>query len=198
MLYEKYLKQSNLPVRYLENIPLRPCQDDEDSFATLNEIRLDINKFVEQGSNLLICSNFVGNGKTTWSSKLLKSYLQSIDGVYYDYPPALFVNITSFLNEKRLAISDEKLLNKINQLERDLLKAKLVVFDDLGVRNLSEYDMNNLYYLIDSRTANCQSCIFTSNLLPQQLREVLDPRLYDRIVNYAKRVVIYGGSHRNS
>lgn len=196
MLYEKYLEQSNLPLRYRKSIPLYPEEVDVAAFERLNQIRQNIQAFVAQGQNILICSNYVGNGKTTWASKLLLEFLQKLDNSYYNFPPGLFINVTSFLNEKRLAISDSQFLGKTQQLEKQLLTAKLVIFDDLGVRDLTPYDSNNLYYWIDYRTANNKSCIFTSNLLPEQLTEGLDPRLYDRIVNYSEVITIQGGSNR--
>lgn len=196
MLYERYLEQSNLPLRYRKSIPLYPEEVDAAAFERLNQIRQDIQNFVSQGQNVLICSNYVGNGKTTWASKLLLEFLQKVENSYYSSPPGLFINVTSFLNEKRLAISDNQLLEKVQQLEKQILTSKLVIFDDLGVRDLTPYDSNNLYYWIDYRTANNKSCIFTSNLLPEQLIEGLDPRLYDRIVNYSEIVIIRGGSNR--
>lgn len=195
-LYDSYLQQSNLPKRYWSEIDLFPTAQDANAFSELGKFRDQIKEKINSGANLLICSNYVGNGKTTWSSKILKSYLRSVEGVYYDYAPGLFINVTSFLNEKRLAISDPSLAKKVGELEKSILKARLVIFDDVGVRDLSAYDLNNLYYWIDYRTSNLKSCIYTSNLLPQQLRELLDPRLYDRIVNYSQVVQFQGGSER--
>ena len=195
-MYEKYLRQSLVPDRYKQDIKLYPEAGDEQAFARLNEIKCNIGGFVKGGKDLLICSPYVGNGKTTWASKLIKAYLETIDTMYYEYPPALFINVTRFLNEKRLAISDPVLQNTIIGVERNILRAQLVVFDDLGVKDISAYDANNLYYWIDSRTSHNQSCIYTSNLMVEQLREILDPRLYDRIVNYSEEIRIMGGSNR--
>lgn len=111
--------------------------------------------------------------------------------------PALFINVTNFLNEKKLAISDPDMHRKVADTERKILSAKLVVFDDLGVKDISQYDMGNLYYWIDERTNNMRSCIFTSNLMPKQLKNVLDERLYSRIVKYSIIKEIKDGDNRN-
>jgi hypothetical protein len=64
-LVETYLNNSLIPKRYLRQISLIPAKVDEQTFRELNDIRDNIVEFVDKGENLLICSNNVGNGKTT-------------------------------------------------------------------------------------------------------------------------------------
>lgn len=197
-LKEVYLNNSLIPKRYLNEISLIPAKVDEQVFKELNNIKLNIKEFVDRGENLLICSNNVGNGKTTWSIKFLKEYIDEVQNIKFkNNCPALFINVTNFLNEKKLSISDPELHSKVIDTERKILSAKLVVFDDLGVKDISQFDMGNLYYWIDERTNNMKSCIFTSNLLPKQLRNILDERLYSRIVKYSTIKEIKDGDNRN-
>jgi len=197
-LKEVYLNNSLIPKRYLNEISLIPAKVDEQVFKELNNIKLNIREFVDKGENLLICSNNVGNGKTTWSIKFLKEYIDEVQNIKFkNNCPALFINVTNFLNEKKLSISDLELHSKVIDTERKILSSKLVVFDDLGVKDISQFDMGNLYYWIDERTNNMKSCIFTSNLLPKQLRNILDERLYSRIVKYSTIKEIKDGDNRN-
>ena len=197
-LKEVYLNNSLIPKRYLNEISLIPAKVDEQVFKELNNIKLNIREFVDKGDNLLICSNNVGNGKTTWSIKFLKEYIDEVQNIKFkNNCPALFINVTNFLNEKKLSISDPELHSKVIDTERKILSSKLVVFDDLGVKDISQFDMGNLYYWIDERTNNMKSCIFTSNLLPKQLRNILDERLYSRIVKYSTIKEIKDGDNRN-
>lgn len=197
-LCETYLDNSLLPKRYLKNISLIPAKVDEQVFKELNNIKLNIKDFVDKGENLLICSNNCGNGKTTWATKMIREYISSVcDIKFKNNCPALFINVTNFLNEKKLAISDPEMHQRVIDVERKILTAKLVVFDDLGVKDVSQYDMGNLYYWIDERTNNMRSCIFTSNLMPKQLKQVLDERLYSRIVKYSIIKEIKDGDNRN-
>lgn len=197
-LKEVYLNNSLIPKRYLNEISLIPAKVDEQVFKELNNIKLNIREFVDKGENLLICSNNVGNGKTTWSIKFLKEYIDEVQNIKFkNNCPALFINVTNFLNEKKLSISDPELHSKVIDTERKILSAKLVVFDDLGVKDISQFDIGNLYYWIDERTNNMKSCIFTSNLLPKQLRNILDERLYSRIVKYSTIKEIKDGDNRN-
>ena len=197
-LYETYLNNSLLPKRYLKNISLIPAKIDEQVFKELNSIKINVKDFVDKGENLLICSNNCGNGKTTWATKILREYISNVcDIKFKNNCPALFINVTNFLNEKKLAISDPEMHQRVIDVERKILTAKLVVFDDLGVKDVSQYDMGNLYYWIDERTNNMRSCIFTSNLMPKQLKQVLDERLYSRIVKYSVIKEIKDGDNRN-
>lgn len=199
MLVDTYLENSNIPRRYLSDIKLRPCQSDEQSFMELNTIKLNIKDFVAQGNNLLIYSAHTGNGKTTWATKILVEYIKSVGRVSFrDNCPGLFINVSNFLNKKKLAITDSSLAEEVKSIEKRILSANLVVFDDLGVKDISAYEMNSLYYWIDDRTSNLKSCIFTSNLSPQILETVLDPRVYSRVINYSILKEITGGDNRVS
>lgn len=192
-----YLKNAMIPKRYQEDIMLTPSKKDLQTFKELDDIRNEIKWFVDNGKNLLICSNNVGNGKTTWAVKLIKAYIESVKNIRFDNnTPALFVNVNSFLNEKKLSISDQRLADKIKLTEKNILTAKLVVFDDIADKNLSEYDLNTMYYWLDYRTANMKSCIFTTNQLPDQLKKSLSAKVYSRLVNYSMIEYITDGDHR--
>lgn len=180
-----YLKMACIPLRYQKDEQLKPCLSDRGAFKELRTINESIKEFVTNGENLLLCSNYCGNGKTTSAIKLLKSYINSIK-VKYDNPPAIYINVPSFLNQKKLAISDKTLLPHVLKVERDIIKAKLVIFDDIGDKDLKEYDLNSLYYWIDTRTANLLSCIYTSNQAPRGLSTTLNGKIYSRIVNLSR------------
>lgn len=197
MLKDVYLKNSLIPKRYLEDIKLFPSGKDLSTFVELKEIMDNIKNFVNEGKNLLICSRNAGNGKTTWATKLAKAYIDAVcDKGFKDNTPVLFINVNNFLNDKKLAINDKQLASKLNKIEKSILSAKLVIFDDIADKTLSEYDMNMMYYWIDYRTANLKSCIFTSNQLPEQLINTLSGKMYSRVVNYSIVKYITNGDHR--
>lgn len=192
-----YIQNSLIPKRYIQDIRLVPAKVDEDTFIFLNEYKTNIISHVNNGDNLLIYSNKVGNGKTTFATKILKEYIEQVSNyTFKNNCPGLFINVTSFLNEKKLAISDKQLYNFVQDTERKILNSKLVVFDDIGVKNQSDYDLGALYYWIDYRTSNLKSCIFTSNLDPDHLRNALDERLYSRVVKYSVIKEIKDGDNR--
>ena len=197
MLIDIYYENSNIPKRYYNEIELHPSKADEQTFIELNNIRKNVIQFVNEGKNLLICSNNVGNGKTTFATKILKEYINKMENIKIkNNCPGLFINVTNFLNEKKLAITDKTLQEKVYSLEQNIINSNLVVFDDIGVKNISDYDLGALYYWIDSRTNENKSCIFTSNFLPNQLKNLLDSRIYSRIVNYSIIKEIKDGDNR--
>lgn len=197
MLKDTYLNNSLMPKRYMPEVALTPAAVDLATFEKLNNIKTNITSFVNDGSNLLICSNHVGCGKTTWATKMIKEYINQNENVYFsNMTPCLFINVNNFLNEKKLAITKPELREKINEIESNILEAKLVVFDDLCVKDISQFDLNSLYYWIDYRTSNLKSCIFTSNLEPSQLKNALDDRVYSRVVNYSTLELIQDGDNR--
>ena len=197
-LEKLYLKNSNIPKRYLEEIKLVPAKVDRQAYLDLSDIRTHVKDFVDNGENLVICSTSVGNGKTTWATKIMKAYISAVNKyAFQKNTPALYINVASFLSEKKQSISDKTLLDHIMDLESKLLTAKLVVFDDLCVRgDTSQYDLSQLYYWIDHRSSNKLSCIYTTNLLPNQLGHAFDARLYSRVVNYSKIITFEDGDHR--
>lgn len=197
MLKDVYINNSNIPKRYLQDISLRPVKEDVETFKELQDIKNNIVDFVNQGKNLFIYSSSVGNGKTTWSTKLLKEYIEQVSSIMFkNNCPALFINVSNFLNKKKLAITNRELVPEVQDLEQKILSAKLVVFDDLGVKDVSSYELNSLYYWIDERTSNLRSCIYTSNLSPQALSMILDSRIYSRVVNYSEVKEIKAGDFR--
>lgn len=197
MLRDTYIKNARIPKRYLNDSPLTPSKADEKTFIELNEIKKNIKDFVDKGENLLICSNQSGNGKTSWAIKLLKAYVDEVQNYGFTYDtPALFINVNSFLNEKKLGINDPEISSRINKIEKSILTAPLVVFDDIADKSLSEFDLNLLYYWLDYRTANMKTCIYTTNELPEQLKQTLNGKLYSRVVNYSQVKYITDGDNR--
>ena len=76
---------------------------------------------------------------------------------------ALFISVPRFL----LAIK-ENITNKSEYLEKVIQSvrvADLVIWDDIAAKTGTEYEINNLLSLIDSRLSLGKSNIFTSNIL---------------------------------
>jgi len=187
MLEELYLKNALIPKRYLTDpAEFIPSKLDKKCFKELQLIESDIKSFVDNGNNLLIYSENFGNGKTTWSIKLLKAYIKAVGNYSFTYStPAIFININNFINEKKLSINDKNLEEKVRDIERKILSAKLVVFDDIGDKTLSEYDKSLMYYWIEYRTANMKSSIYTTNQSLDELENSLGGKTYSRVVNYS-------------
>ena len=59
----------------------------------------------------------------------------------------------------------------------------LVIWDDIGVTRLKEYDHQILFPLINSRIQNNKANIFTSNVIDEELYNNIGGRLGNRILD---------------
>lgn len=178
-------------------IGLSPDQDgtDRDNFKLLKSIEEHIVPFVMNGKNLFIHSTTTGNGKTSWAIRMIQAYILSIwpeSGV--EDCPALFINVPRFLLTLKDSISNQS--DYIDHIKKHILDADLVVWDEVGVKTLSEYDHENLLNIINTRLDQGKSNIYTSNLSSQDLREKIGDRLYSRIVNISTDIELFGGDKR--
>lgn len=166
---------------------LSPQSGDYAVFNFLDEIRLDIVNFVNNGESLYIYSQYTGNGKTSWAIKLLLRYFDQIwsgNGFRvrgkFIYVPLFLDKIKEFENPTSLRIYKEQILN-----------ADLIVWDDIASVKLSDYDRGQLLLVIDQRIANEKANIYTGNLTSQdELSKSLGDRLASRIWNLSTRVEI--------
>ena len=199
-LKEYQIGLSEIPIKYLEKVPMIPDNmADDKEFQFLSLVEKSVREFVyKKGLNLLICSNKVGNGKTTWATRIGLSYIENYSQNYMRDCPVLFLNVPSFLVTKKLSISNNELLDYVNSVEDKIHKADLVIFDDIICdKKVSEYDLDLLYSWIEYRTSTQKSCIYTSNVLPDDIEKELGSRLSSRILNYCyKKVILTGEDHR--
>jgi DNA replication protein DnaC len=79
--------------------------------------------------------------------------------------------------------------------EFDRLEAAgLLALDDIGAARLSEWDMDNLAELVDSRSAALLPTVITSN--KADIRSLLGPRIASRLVYRAVIVALTGPDRR--
>ena len=167
---------SNIPHDMKAKKILYPSDIDIPSFETMKSIQLDIEHFVGEGRILYLWSKQPGVAKTTMACKLLKTYLAVVcigngfrDRAYFAYVPSLLLLAKEFKDENRSTT-----LEALNTLD-------LVVLDDIGAVQNSNYDLTILSNIIDTRYRNGKSTIYTSNLSPSNLKDVIGTRLADRV-----------------
>lgn len=203
-LKELYIKNSRLPKRYIEEAKtanLQPTtESDYEAFCYLKKVKENIVSFVRLHHNLLITSEHVGNGKTTWAAKIILHYIDTYAQEYSfkNNTPVLFINIPNFLMKKKMAISDKTVAEEIAEIEKSILTAKIVVFDDIATKVASDYDREILYSYINYRTDNLMTNIYTSNIFVYNLSEELGERIADRVIGYSKCVELTGAGMRGN
>lgn len=191
-----YFDNGFIPKDKRYKMPLRIDNDggDEKAFTRLVEIENNIENFVENGENLYIYSSIVGNGKTSFAYRMLRAY---INKVWYKREMGvivLFISVPRFLLELKANISQKS--QYIEDIESSVLTADLVVWDDIGSKAGTEFEVSHLLSIIDTRINSGKSNIYTSNLNQEELHSVLGDRLYSRIYNYSICVQLVGKDKR--
>ena len=160
--------------------PMRVFSEEESrTYKRLSDIEKNILQEVEQGHNFYIYSTTCGNGKTAWSLRLAQSY---IDKVWHNSEikcRVLFVSVPKFLLELKSNISERS--SYIDHIRKYVLDADLVIWDDIGSKCGTEFEIENMLSIINNRLDNGKSNVYTSNVGPQTLENILGPRLSSRI-----------------
>jgi len=161
---------------------------DKKAYKQLSDIRKNIVKFVDEHRNLYICSDNVGNGKTSWAIKMLHTYFHHCAVGNYENLLGMFVNTTDLL----LKLKDFN--NPLPQKYKENLETvDLVVFDDIGVTGISQYDLTQLLNIINKRILAQKSTIYTSNITEyDQLEQLLGSRLASRIYEASEIITLKG------
>ena len=188
----RYLvNNSGIPVtrQYVESLT---ADTDYRQYMRLAEIKSDIVEFVDSGNNLFIASQYTGNGKTSWSIKLLMKYFDEIWAGNGMRIRGLFVHIPTLLLQ---------LKNFENPLPEDykqnLMDADLVVWDEIAFSNISNYDYSNLLIFLENRLLNKKSNIYTSNIeTKESLEERVGYKLASRIWNTSEIIIFRGKDKR--
>lgn len=189
------INESGLPLRNIENVNLIPETKDVESFKQLALIKQNMVKFVKEGYNLLIYSNNPGNGKTTWASKLGLEYIDYISQ-YATENPLLYINLPLYFDERKAGIQDKSLSKEIQRKEFLIKNAKLIIFDDIGIKDLTEFEKQLFYIWVEHRTSKKMASIYTSNINPNNFNQIFGPRIADRILGYSTCIEIKGQSRR--
>lgn len=188
-LYNK----SNLPMRYRYNIPLRPEQIDREAFLKLKDYLDNVVDRVENGDSLYIYSENTGNGKTTWSSKIMNQYIRKVVAKSDLEHEVLYLNVSLFVEAMRNQYTEYS--EDIARLREEAMHCKLLILDDIGAERPSEYVCERLYDLINHRYTNMLATIYTSNLTPFELGDRLGSRIESR-VRSAEQIKLVGADRR--
>lgn len=170
-------------------------KSDLEAFQRLAAIEKDIGQFVKNGNNLYLHSRQCGNGKTSWAVRLLQAYTNFIwpfsDG---NTCKVLFISVPKLL----LALKDniDSKNSYVSFIKENIDKADLVVWDDLAAKNCTEFEVNNLFTMIDNRIVSHKSNIYTSNLESIDISAALGERLASRVCNYSEEIILVGADKR--
>ncbi len=125
----------------------------------------------------------VGTGKTFFAACIANELInRSV--------PVLMTNFSAIISEMGF---------DYNEYLKELKNYKLLILDDLGVERQSEYMMEKIYNIIDSRYRDKQPVIITTNLSIKELKEPQNieyRRIYDRVLEMCVPIQFKGESRR--
>lgn len=189
--------QAGISLKQRKNVILRTDADgtDLEEFKKLKSIQDDILNFVEEGNQLYIHSNICGNGKTLWALRLVQVFFRKIWLKTDLKCRALFINVPNLLISLKENISSKS--DYIKHIKENIYDADIVIWDDIGTKNITNFEQENLFSMIDQRINLGKCNIFTSNLDDTELHEALGDRLASRICNLSYNIEFHGGDKRN-
>ena len=164
---------------------------DKKAFTRLAEIKKTIVDFVNDGKNLFICGRS-GNGKTSWAVKLLQSYLHHKAQGNYENLQGMFISLGDLL------IKLKDFNNPVSKEYKDRIeKVPLIVWDDICLTGISQFDYTQIYTMINNRMLAGLSNVFTTNISNvKKLEEIFGERLVSRIYNSSEIIELKGADMR--
>lgn len=155
--------------------------DNRDAIERLLPYLNNIVDVVDTGQNFIFTGSDVGAGKTYLACTLLNHYIYKTcltSQFDFENPLSLFVDYTHLINllrYKRDELSTWDLVNKI-------LKAPLVLLDDIGAGTISPFALEQTYHIINHRVNCGLSTIITSNFSVVDLdTKILGSRIVSRL-----------------
>lgn len=198
------LSYSGIPENLYKPIELVPEQCDLAAFKELSKIKSNIKQEVQNGLNLYIYSQNCGNAKTSWAIKLLQAYFNSVSYGNGLKPRGFFIHTPSYLIDHKTPYSgkdDNRLVSIKDDMgtelvtTNNLLNVDIIVWDEIGVAGMSNYDFINWLSIVDQRILRGKSNIFTGNLSETALVDMVGEKFVSRIYNNS-RVIEFKGADR--
>lgn len=144
-------------------------------------------QMLEKNQGLLLYGN-VGTGKSYLSACIANSIMERLHSV-------CATSMVKIMDLARDFNAKEELAN----LEAKMMKADLLILDDLGTESESSYAKEIVYRVIDGRYRIKKPMVITTNLTLEAMQNCLDmdkKRVYDRILEVCYPMQFNGKSFR--
>lgn len=141
----------------------------------------------EKGQGLLLYGA-VGTGKSFSAACIANALMDNLTTVVMTSLVKLLQRISAFDNK----YSEEDLID-------DLMRPSLLILDDLGAERSTDFALEKVYNIIDSRYRSNKPLILTTNLSVKEMKESTDTRysrIYDRIFEMCYPIKFDGVSRR--
>jgi DNA replication protein DnaC len=212
-----YFKSTNVPIKYknsfFNTLPIKDANPAPYTFVKaytgnlLENIQNGVGLFfysIPNAQNRL----GTGTGKTTTAIAILHEYLvaraieEMAGGRKITVNPALFYKaseLQTLYNSQFRGTPDmqDKASYRYYKVKELLMKAEMLVLDDIGIRQkITDAFENEMTEIIDARDSKMLMTIYTSNLPIEKLADTLGDRIASRIEGMTEQVAFKGQDFR--
>lgn len=177
--WQVMLAEAGVPRRFLNN----GCH--------LNQFELSIKSLVDNRYAYFIYGD-VGVGKSHLAAALMRDYLFRSS----QRPSIKFSTVAALLGEIKRAITKQQRSTTEEDIIKRFSRHDLLVLDDIGAKNNTQWAIDILFRLIDYRYASESMTIFTSNLSINDLSLRLHDCIASRIIEMCEVVSLKGDDRR--
>lgn len=181
------LKKLSLIDERLKDARFSNCKKTRDNAKMIKVAMRYVDKFDElysKNQGLLFYGD-VGTGKSYIAAVIANELMERLSTVIY-------TSFIKLINEMKLDFDSNDLISRINT-------ASLLILDDFGAERLTDYAVEKVYDIIDSRYRSGKPIIITTNIPFEQMKNCSDirySRIYDRIFEMCYPVEAKGLSWR--
>jgi DNA replication protein DnaC len=147
-----------------------------------------VEHFEDTGSEGFILWGTPGNGKSHIAAAITHGVKDKGFTVVFQTVPELLERIKSTFNNKQKE-SEREIMDA-------LLHCDLLVLDDIGSEKVTDWVLEVMFRIIDGRYRKKKPIIYTSNFKPSELKDQLNERIYDRMVETSIIIENKGTSYR--
>lgn len=182
------LKRLSLLDAKLKDVTFRTYSVTPENKKALNIAKNYVENFetmLQKNQGMLFWGD-VGTGKSYTAAAIANELLERMQSV-------IMTSFVRLLDDmKGFDVDEGEYIRKLN-------RAKLLIIDDLGTERGTDYALEKVYDIVDSRYRSGLPVIFTTNLTMSQMKECTDiryNRIYDRIFEMCYPVKFEGLSWR--
>lgn len=172
----KRLERARIPQRYLNKSLENFSAPDKHRKMLVHSARAYINQFnfeKDYPKGLLMIGP-VGCGKSHLAVSILRGVIsKGYSGLYYNSPDLMRDIRSTF--EKDSDVTEDDLLEEVTTTD-------LLVFDDVGAENSTNFVLDRFYLIVNERYDGCKPLILTTNLELEQLENRLGKRIVSRLL----------------
>jgi DNA replication protein DnaC len=166
-----------------ENYTIRPGSENAYRFA-----RRYAESFNPENYESLMLWGDPGNGKTHLAAAVRNHLRGKGKIVVFMCVPELLAKIRSTFGGRSKESEAE--------IMRGLMSCELLILDDIGAEKLTDWVQDVMFRIIDGRYRTSKPTMYTSNLSPNDLRDRLGQRIYDRVIECSLAIENKATSYR--